>query len=479
MKKSSNTANSSHGQKAGASKTIPPPEKKSSDEQASTPRADVTMPKVERRRRGSNSARSNAPRKMPDLPKLKEVSLTQRQEVFRQKLLLCEARFDFNNPMTDSQRASAEVKRNTLNELVEFVSLPSSQKFFTEAMLPRVVTMVEKNIFRALPPPDDEYNPEEDAPIFEPSWPHLCIVYEFLLRFIMSPDVTAKAAKNYVSHLFCARLVELFDTEDHRERDYLKNILHRIYGKFMSHRAFIRRTISNVFYKFVYEDERHNGIGELLEILGSIINGFALPLKKEHLAFMDRALMPLHKPRCVSLYHRQLCYCVTQYIEKDINTGILIIKKLLSYWPWSSSVKQILLLDELEEIMELITIEVLEKGGVGALLFQTLAKCLSSVHFQVAERTLLIWQNDHLIMDGILKPQHNGFVLPQILPALLDGRGDWNKNVEGLARVVIERYQSDDIELYDECKNQHEQNKRKAESERSRRDALWNKLSHA
>ena len=194
---------------------------------------------------------------------------------------------------------------------------------------------------------------------------------------------------------------------------------------------------------------------------------------------MDRALMPLHKPRCVSLYHRQLCYCVTQYIEKDINTGILIIKKLLSYWPWSSSVKQILLLDELEEIMELITIEVLEKGGVGALLFQTLAKCLSSVHFQVAERTLLIWQNDHLIMDGILKPQHNGFVLPQILPALLDGRGDWNKNVEGLARVVIERYQSDDIELYDECKNQHEQNKRKAESERSRRDALWNKLSHA
>ena len=48
--------------------------------------------------------------------------------------MLCEARFDFNNPMTDSQRASAEVKRNTLNEVVEFVSLPSSQKFFTEAM---------------------------------------------------------------------------------------------------------------------------------------------------------------------------------------------------------------------------------------------------------------------------------------------------------------------------------------------------------
>jgi serine/threonine-protein phosphatase 2A regulatory subunit B' len=32
----------------------------------------------------------------------------------------------------------------------------------------------------------------------------------------------------------------------------------------------------------VYETERHNGVAELLEILGSIINGFALPLKEEH-----------------------------------------------------------------------------------------------------------------------------------------------------------------------------------------------------
>ena len=32
------------------------------------------------------------------------------------------------------------------------------------------------------------------------------------------------------------RVLELFDSEDPRERDYLKTILHRIYGKFMVHR---------------------------------------------------------------------------------------------------------------------------------------------------------------------------------------------------------------------------------------------------
>ena len=149
-------------------------------------------------------------------------------------------------------------------------------------------------------------------------------------------------------------LIELFDSEDPRERDYLKTILHRIYGKFMSHRSFIRKTISNVFYRFVYETERHNGVGELLEILGSIINGFAIPLKREHLQFLQYALIPLHIPKCVTLYHQQLSYCVIQFVEKDPDTAVPILNGLIRYWPWSSSAKQVLVMNELEEILELL-----------------------------------------------------------------------------------------------------------------------------
>lgn len=50
----------------------------------------------------------------------------------------------------------------------------------------------------------------------------------------------------------------------------------------MVHRPFVRKAINNVFFRFIWETERHNGVAELLEILGSIINGFALPLKEEH-----------------------------------------------------------------------------------------------------------------------------------------------------------------------------------------------------
>ena len=35
----------------------------------------------------------------------------------------------------------------------------------------------------------------------EPAWPHLQLVYEFFLRFIVSSDVDPKVAKRYVSPL--------------------------------------------------------------------------------------------------------------------------------------------------------------------------------------------------------------------------------------------------------------------------------------
>lgn len=147
------------------------------------------------------------------------------------------------------------------------------------------------------------------------------------------------------------QLLELFDSEDPRERDFLKTTLHRIYGKFLNLRAFIRRSINNVFYAFIYETERHNGIAELLEILGSIINGFALPLKEEHKTFLMRVLIPLHKVKGLALYHPQLAYCVVQFLEKDPALTEEVVMGLLRYWPKVNSPKEVMYLNEVEEVL--------------------------------------------------------------------------------------------------------------------------------
>ena len=98
----------------------------------------------------------------------------------------------------------------------------------------------------------------------------------------MSPVITNQIMSKNISKSFIVQFLDLFDSEDPRERDYLKTILHRVYGKYMALRPYIRTQVCNLLLLIVYEKEEHNGLTELLEILSSIISGYTTPLKEEH-----------------------------------------------------------------------------------------------------------------------------------------------------------------------------------------------------
>ena len=321
------------------------------------------------------------------LPSFRDVPNSEKQNLFIRKLNLCCVVFDFTDPTKNLKEK--EIKRQTLLELVDYVT--STNGKFTENVMQEIVKMVSVNLFRTLTSPPREnkvleaFDLEEEEPSMDPAWSHLQIVYEFLLRFVASPETDAKLAKRYVDHSFVLRLLDLFDSEDPREREYLKTVLHRIYGKFMVHRPFIRKAINNIFYRFIFETEKHNGIAELLEILGSIINGFALPLKEEHKLFLVRALIPLHKPKCIPMYHQQLSYCITQFVEKDCKLADTVIRGLLKYWPITNSSKEVMFLGELEEVLEATQPPEFQRCMVP--LFRQIGRCLSSAHFQVGSFT--------------------------------------------------------------------------------------------
>lgn len=117
-------------------------------------------------------------------------------------------------------------------------------------------------------------------------------------------------------------------------------------------------------------------------LIHSIINGFALPLKEEHKTFLLKVLLPLHKAKSLSVYHPQLAYCVVQFLEKDASLTEPVIKNLLKFWPKTHSPKEVMFLNELEEILDVI--EPAEFQKVMDPLFRQLAKCVSSPHFQVS-----------------------------------------------------------------------------------------------
>ncbi|KAH9260794.1 hypothetical protein BASA81_001261 [Batrachochytrium salamandrivorans] len=379
-------------------------------------------------------------------PGLKSVPPGERPAMFVHHLVLAQQVFNFNDPTIDMEEK--EAKRVLLLGLVEHIN--SAKDVFSESVFPEVMSMLGANLFRDLPHNESETgNADEEEPMLEQSWPHLQIVYEFLLRFVVSPDVDAKVAKKYISQPFISQLLELFNSEDPREREYLKTILHRVYGKYMGLRAFIRRAINYVFFRIMYESESHNGIGELLEILGSIINGFALPLKAEHKRFLVRALIPLHKVRGVGMFHNQLSYCVNQFVEKDPKMIEPILLGILRFWPHSSSPKQIFFLNEVEDLLELTQPSEFQKICVP--LFQTINLCINSPHFQVSERALFLWNNEYVVS---LVNQNRHQILPLVISNLnRNSTEHWNQTVMALTGNVVKLFQEMDKNFYRECQN--------------------------
>jgi len=415
------------------------------------------------------------------LQSLNDATAANKTALLIQKLRLCSVLFDWNeNTGATAEQAqrdarAKEVKRQQLLELVEYIG--KNKNIYTEQVLQEIVQMVSYNLFRALPPKAEitggGEGSDEDDPVFEPSWPHLQIVYEFFLRFIVSSDVDLRTLKKYINGSFVLRILELFDSEDHRERDYLKTILHRIYAKFMSLRAFIRKAMNNVFYVFIYDTEKHNGIAELLEILGSIINGFALPLKQEHKTFLRKVLTPMHKVKLLASFHQQLSYCVTQFVDKDPQLAVPVLSGLIKYWPRTNSAKEVLFLNELEELLELTQPE--EFRVLMGPLFRQISAAIGSPHFQVAERALFLWHNEyisHLIAD------HRAEVLPLIFPVLhTNSQHHWNPTVNNLTLNVLKIFMELDAQLVEDASKKYAEKQPLKEKARKDREELWAKLT--
>uniref|UniRef100_A0A4W5PSI9 Serine/threonine protein phosphatase 2A regulatory subunit n=1 Tax=Hucho hucho TaxID=62062 RepID=A0A4W5PSI9_9TELE len=368
---------------------------------------------------------------------LPDVPAPEQPELFLKKLQQCCTVFDFMDTLSDLKMK--EYKRSTLNELVDYVTV--SRGYLTEQAYPEVVKMVSYNIFRTLPPTDsNEFDPEEDEPTLEASWPHLQLVYEFFIRFLESQEFQPSIAKKYIDQKFVLQLLELFDSEDPRERDYLKTVLHRIYGKFLGLRAFIRKQINNIFLRFVYETEHFNGVAELLEILGSIINGFALPLKAEHKQFLVKVLIPLHTVRSLSLFHAQVV-CV-------------------------------MYLGELEEILDVI--EPTQFVKIQEPLFKQISRCVSSPHFQVAERALYYWNNEYIMS---LIEENSSVILPIMFASLYRiSKEHWNPAIVALVYNVLKAFMEMNSTLFDELTATYKSDRQREKKKEKEREELWKKL---
>uniref|UniRef100_A0A1A9UUP4 Serine/threonine protein phosphatase 2A regulatory subunit n=1 Tax=Glossina austeni TaxID=7395 RepID=A0A1A9UUP4_GLOAU len=322
--------------------------------------------------------------RLPPL-KYKHSAIKQEQLLIR-KLRQCCTPLNFVEPIIE-WRAKL-IKYDTLSELSIYIT--RARGVLTETVYPEIINMVSCNIFRTLPPQDyKDFDNDVNFPIIDAAWPSLQLVYDVFASFLYSKAFRGNIAENFIDEKFISELLELFDTEDERERVALKNVLHRIYSNCINLREFIKKHIVFVFLTFIYETRHFSGIGELLEVLASIVKGFGVPLKIEYKNFLFKVLLPMHKLKCLSLYHEKLSYCVLQFLIKDPLLAEPFIKGLLNIWPRSHAQKEAMFLVEIDEILSVITLPPIKT--IQERLFIKLFKCLSSTHFLVARYARHIW----------------------------------------------------------------------------------------
>jgi serine/threonine-protein phosphatase 2A regulatory subunit B' len=185
-----------------------------------------------------------------------------------------------------------------------------------------------------------------------------------------------------------------------------------------------------------------------------------------------KVLIPLHKVKPLASFHRQLSYCIAQYVEKDPRLAYDLITSLLRYWSVTIAAKQVLFLNELEETLEVT--QPSEFHRTQDVLFRRLAICITCPHFQVAERTLLFWTNDYIVQ---LINHNRTELFPMVIGALYRNSNlHWNSAVHDLTFNVLKLLMEADPQLFDDCSAKHRADKEEEESKVALRTQRWKAL---
>jgi len=356
-----------------------------------------------------------------DMKSLNEVETSSlRLLLLKRKIELCLVECNWHKKSDITESKLIANKRKILLEILEFYG---QRKFKSLDLLKQSFRLLWLNLFRALPDPKSiKTSPTDDEMDFrEPSWDHLVLIYEIAFHVVTNTEIDKKIMQKHLRGKFLQNLVNLFKSLDDREPQYVKIILHAIYGRFMALRKDIRSYLAQYCYAYIYNTKFElydsntsiswQGIPEILAIFCSIIQGLNIPVKQDYHLLLRNVLIPLHKTYHLDAFHEELIQCSTQFILKDAHSTCVILGGMLKFWPTISPLKEQLFIDEIVHLLNASsdyieqmactqtknkTHDMIEFENIIIAVIHRLCKSMFSDHHQVAERALLIWKEESI-----------------------------------------------------------------------------------
>ena len=117
--------------------------------------------------------------------------------------------------------------------------------------------MIESNIFRPLPrlkttqAEDDDIDGVDMKSEQDPQWPYLLDIYELFLRLVQMRGVNQAVLQHHISDSFIYRFLDLFNSQMTLEREYLLQILRKLYSRMIQKRKVIRKAMNQYLFELI------------------------------------------------------------------------------------------------------------------------------------------------------------------------------------------------------------------------------------
>lgn len=129
-------------------------------------------------------------------------------------------------------------------------------------------------------------------------------------------------------------------------------------------------------------------------------------------------------------------------------------------------------LGEIEEILDVI--EPTQFKKIEEPLFKQISKCISSSHFQVAERALYFWNNEYILS---LIEENIDKILPIMFASLYKiSKEHWNQTIVALVYNVLKTLMEMNGKLFDDLTSSYKAERQREKKKELEREELWKKL---
>lgn len=392
---------------------------------------------------------------LPDLGTLPQSITKNSFPLIEKKLNLCCTLCDFTDPDVDKKAKS--IKSQTLKELTNVFSSPTTIKTLSESILDLFFNMIKVNLNRGLPPIPKKYLVYDDEPsLVDIAWAHLSLVYQLLLKY---QKISPKDKR--FDHDFLNLMFSLLHAPDINERDNVTSFFTFYLETYPEKEKSIMEALSNDLIG--YRDKVYNPFC-VIPSLNIFLTRFKLKteIDQTHLNYFYNSILPLHVSSHVFSYYDLITQFITFFTTIDQELSISIFNKVMKTYPEAQPSKQILFINLIIFIVERIPPDKFET--IANPLFSFLARTSQSCHYKVVNSSFQIWGNVS-ILPMIL--DNTKIIYPIVYPWFNKTMKEhWSTKTQNAALNTLKSMHDTDPFMFDELsQNQNNGNKNKQQQQ--------------